>query len=475
MELLNVYKSILRFSGLEADADGFVSTVLGDKREPALINGMRLVLPTDNHLRNNDGQKVIFHPLSENILRGESEVISKLTEVINIRLNFTFGIIAQSLLNLVDSPELHKRLNSSQLSLLIAIKEVDNTTLTNFINVMLAGIKSQPSKVFTNIYLNRGGSLGERRYSRVAVVSFPMWKELQENADTLFGVKIRVKDRDTFKQLFKFVFQSLVNGNEYSRGSDSNTAPYLDVLMRSAMGIAACLNDLLVNYKEFIEDADKLMFDGDWAEAFDRLDDLVPEIRRIPVQAGNEGRHKVGEVVSGKPAQAVVKPELPSQAAWTPQPPTPPQQPPAPPAPVKTSGGLDFNSVMAANPAMMGVPNQMPGQMPYMPQQPNVPRWAMPQQGYPQQMPPGYPQQMQQMPPGYPQQGYPQQMPPGYPQQMQQMPMQQMSPGYPQQMPPGYPQQMPPGYPQQMQQMPPGYPQQMPVPQMPVQSYVRPF
>lgn len=415
MELLEVYKSILRFSGLEADTDGFVSTVLGDKREPALVNGKRLVLPTDNHLRGNDGQKMVFHPLSENILRGESEVITKLTEVINIRLNFTFGIVAQSLLNLVDSPDLHKRLNSSQLALLIAIKEVDNTTLTNFINVMLAGIKSQPTKVFTNIFLNRGGSLNEKRYSRVGVVSFPMWKELQNNAETLFGVKIRVKDRETFKQLYKFVFPSLVTGTEYSRGSDSNTAPFLAVLMNSAMGLASCLNDLLVNYREFIEDADKLMFDGDWTEAFENLEEMVPAIRRIPVQAGNEGRHKVGEVVSDKPVNKVVKPELPAQPVWMPQQPqptTPTQQPPAAPqGPVKTSGGLDFNSLMASNPALAGTPSPMPGVMPYMVQQPNIPRWAMPQQGFPQQMP------MQQMPMGYPQQP------------MQQM-MQQPQPGY---------------------------------------------
>ena len=459
MELLEVYKSILRFSGLEADTDGFVSTVLGDKREPALVNGKRLVLPTDNHLRGNDGQKMVFHPLSENILRGESEVITKLTEVINIRLNFTFGIVAQSLLNLVDSPDLHKRLNSSQLALLIAIKEVDNTTLTNFISVMLAGIKSQPTKVFTNIFLNRGGSLNEKRYSRVGVVSFPMWKELQNNAETLFGVKIRVKDRETFKQLYKFVFPSLVTGTEYSRGSDSNTAPFLAVLMNSAMGLASCLNDLLVNYREFIEDADKLMFDGDWTEAFENLEEMVPAIRRIPVQAGNEGRHKVGEVVSDKPVNKVVKPELPAQPVWMPQQPqpaAPPQQPPAAPqGPVKTSGGLDFNSLMASNPALAGMPSPMPGQMPYMVQQPNIPRWAMPQQGYPQQMP------MQQMPMGYPQQP------------MQQM-MQQPQPGYPQPMqmvPQGYPQQMP------MQQMPMGYPQQ-PMQQMmqqPQPGYIRPF
>ena len=112
-----------------------------------------------------------------------------------------------------------------------------------------------------------------------------------------------------------------------------------------------------------------------------------------------------------------------------------------------------------------------------------APRPQAPQQGYPQQMQPGYPQypqqpqQSQQGYPQYPQQGgWQQQMPqqgyPQYPQQggwQQQMP-QQGYPQYPQQG--GYPQQAPrQGYPQYPQQG--GYPQQAPqqgYPQYPQQQ-----
>lgn len=460
-KLIPLYKSILRFSGLDADDNGFVSTILDNRREPALIGGMRLVLPTETQLRStNPSERVVFHPLSENILRGESEVIEKLTEVINIRLNFTFGIIGQSLLNLVDSPDLHKRLNSQQMQLMIAIKEVDQTTLTNFINVMLAGIKTQPSKVFVNIFLNQGGCLAGQRHSRVGVVSFPVFKEVKDSAESIFGVKIRVKDRATFQQLYKFVFPSIVNGDEYSCFSDSRVAPYLDVLMKSAMGLASNMNDLLLTFKDFIEDAESLMFDSDWVQDFENLETLLPDIRRIPVQAGNEGKCKLAEVVGKSKTHQIVKPELPTPPAQQ-QPvaamPAPPQQTQPPvynpwqdqspqsPAPahqaqppqtsgvVKTQNGLDFNSIMATNPGAPGMPSMYPG-YPQPPQQmAPTPRWAMPTQ--PQVMVDQYNRPYVVGP-----QGQPMYLPP----QQQPMAPQQMSPQMVQQPPMGYSQPYPP-------------------------------
>lgn len=457
-KLLETYRSILKFAGLVADSEGYVSTVLGDQKEPALVNGLRLVLPTQQHLRTaNPAEKIVFHPLSENILHGESEVLQKLTEVVNIRLNFTFGIVAQSLLAVVNNSDIHDSLKADCLPLLMAVKSVDDTCLTNFINVMLAGIKSRPTRTFVNIYLNRGGSLEGRRYSRVAVVSFPMWKELESNAEDIFGVKVRVKDRETFKQLYRFIFPN-VEKNTYSLGSDSNTAPFLDVLMRSAMAVASPLNDLLTIYRAHIENSDKLVFDDAWVETFNNLDALIPDIRRIPTQFGNEGKAKITEAVGVVPAETLAK-SLPVPQAQEParpvayaQPAAPvPQQPQAAQGLVKTSAGLDFRSIPGVQPPPQMYPGYpgypQPGmQAPY----PQTPRWGMPDPVPPQQVPPGYPQPYpQQMPPGYPQ-PYPPQVPPQY--------QQPVPPGYYQPQP--YPQQMPPGYPQQYPPQQGGYPGQ---------------
>lgn len=387
-KLISIYKAILDFCGLEADKEGYISTKLDDHQEPTMVNGKRLVLPLQEQLRSaNNTEKQMFHPLNENTLRGESEVITKLKDVINVRLNFTFGVVVQSLLNLVASPEFHKKLDPDQTELMIAVKEADDKLVTNFTKIMVAGVKADATKIFTNIYLKRGGSLNGRRYARVGIVTFPFYMELCKDSDKLFGVKVRPKDKESMKQVMKFIFSGIEEPNFYSFGSDSPTAPNLEALLQSAALIASRFNDIIEQFKDFIDGAEKLVFASDWMEDFENLEGLAPLIRRIPMQAGNEG------VVEG-----ATTPELPvatQQPQWTQ--PTQVQQPQKPPEVKKTKRGLDFNSIVQAQqapiqqfvpiqqPMQMPMPMQMPwqtgmGMMPMQMQQPYVPSFGMPQQ-----------------------------------------------------------------------------------------------
>lgn len=367
LELNELYRSILRYAGMDADAEGYISAVIDDRREPAILGGARMVLPTEYHLRHaNPKEKIIFHPLSENVLRGESEVIVKLREVLNIRLNFTFGIIASSLLNLVASPEEHHKLNPDQTELLIAVKDVDATTVTNFVSLMVEGSKAGPSKMFMNIYLKRGGSIGSKRYARVGIYSFNLYEELQKDSNEIYGVKLRVKDKEALKQLYQFILPALAEDmTAYNRGSEASLAPYLDALMKSSCAVASRLNDIFYQFGDFIDQSDRLIFDSEWVETFDNLDVMHSEIRRIPVQAGNEG-----SLQQNAPPAAEVRPALPLPAApvhapvqtmqYSPGFVQPNVMQPAPQPTVKQTGrGLDWRSMTAANPNMAMSGNAM--------------------------------------------------------------------------------------------------------------------
>lgn len=411
MKLLEIYKSILAYCGMTTDEHGYVSTLLDEKREPAFIEGLRLVLPTDQNLRAfNPKESIIFHPLTENILRGESEVIAKLKTVINIRLNFTIGVIAQSLLSLVASPELHGQLNRDQREILLVIKDCDEKAVMNFISKMVSGIKSNPERLFVNIYLKRGGTFKNKRYSRVGIVTFPFYELIKEDKID----KIREKDKQTFQQLFEFMFPDLQLSEEYNFGSDSSVAPYLEALMNSSAKVASRLNDLLLIYEKHIEDASKLMFDADWIEYFKDLNALVPEIRRIPVQFGNDGTTSITMEPETQVAPAHLPQQMPYQQPGYPSHYPGVNIPAAAPVEVKQSKrGLDFKSMVQSNPMMAMVPNplgaqlaqaQFQQQMMAMQQmQAQPPSWAqtqypgMPAQGYPGQMPQMSPQQMAMM------------------------------------------------------------------------------
>lgn len=369
MKLLDVYRSILEYSGLEADSEGYISTVVQDERSPAMLNGARMVLPTDAHLRNcNPTEKIIFHPLSENILRGESDIINKLRDVINIRLNYTFGIISYSLLNLAASREQHQKLTPDQTDLLVALSDADDISVKNFISLLSEGIKNQANKLFVNIYLKRGGSINGKRYSRAGIVTFNFYEELCKDSPDVFGTKLRVKDREIYKKLYKYILSDIdVGCVAYNCGSDSTVAPFLDALMKTSMTIASRLNDIVTQFSDYIDNSSALLFNGDWVETFENLHVLDSEMRMIPAQLGNEGSIVQGEKQQPQPQAPILPVNVPQQI----QQPTqysgyqqntqyPPVQPGPPPI-RQTNRGLDWNSVLQHAPQVGAQGNALGG------------------------------------------------------------------------------------------------------------------
>jgi hypothetical protein len=406
MNLIKVYESILKFIGLDSTKDGYVNARYGDNVKPFNINGLRVVLPLPEQLRSFDPkEKIIFHPLAENVLRGESDVINKLKEVIILRVNLVTGLIIQSLLNLVASPELHSKLTPEQAELLLTMKDVEPKTVIEFTNLMLSNIKNQDNSQFFNLYLKKGGTFKGSKFSRVGVVTFPYYDKLLENEKDLKPT--RSKDRKALLAIFKFIFPCIEEKESYNYGSNSNIAPYLDTLLKTTANVASRLNDVVSIYQDFIDDYDTLIFDADWVDYFLDLDVLLPEIRRIPVQVGNDGKISINE--ESKPESQAFYKQPQQQAVVNVQQPVQQQT-----VVHKTDRGVDLAEWRRANqihqpPPAYNVTNQN-----------TLPRWAM-QQGYPNQ---GYypnqpPQQMnyfQQPQQGYnpyqqpyPQQGYPQQ------------------------------------------------------------------
>lgn len=415
MKLLEVYRSILNYAGLDTDSDGFISAIIGDDRSPAMLNGERMVLPLDAHLRN-PKDKVIFHPLSENILRGESDIIIKLRDVINIRLNYTFGIVCCGLMHLAASTELHHKLTPDQSELLIALGDVDTTSVKNFMSIMAEAIKNQANKLYLNIYLKRGGTINGKRYSRAGIITFNFFEELSKDVTELYNVKFRSKDRLTYLKLYQFILSEIKPGcTDYNRGSDSTVAPYLDALMKTSMTIASRLNDILEQYKDFIENAEDILFNGDWVETFENLNDLNSEMRLIPAQVGNEGAVMQADKPA-PPAASVLPVNVPTTAPTLPMSYPANQYQPAPPQlpPVREHNGrLDWQSVVQHNPMVGAAGNALGGYMAqqqyYAQPQFQPAAWASaPSNQYPQQ-PQQYPQPYQQhYPQPYPSAQYPQ-------------------------------------------------------------------
>jgi hypothetical protein len=199
-------------------------------------------------------------------------------------------------------------------------------------------------------------------------------------------------------------------------------APYLDALMKTSMALASRFNDILTQYADYIDDGEKLMFDSDWVDTFTDLGVMKAEIRKVPMQAGNEGSESVEERSTPGFRPEIVRPQLPVPQTTVPAPaPTTQYSPPTPmfqqqqpaqqrPEVRTTNRGLDFNSIKAAMMTPAPYPAMAPAMAPAMQPAMAVP-WGRPM---------GAPMQFERQPswatPGTPFAGTPAMMPqnPGY-------------------------------------------------------------
>ena len=407
MKLIPFYKSVLGTAALKVNAENMVSAHMQGNSIPFMVKGKRLVLPTHEHLSNPDKSSiVIFHPLSENVLGDESAVMEKFRNALNIRLNYILGVIVDGLLVLGTSVAEHAKLTPDQAEVLGILKDADEKTLTNYRAILKNMGMGNKEKCFIDIFLKRGGMVNGKKYNRAAIVHFPLYKELLKREKQTYGVILRKKDYEIFIKLLEFIIPGIENEAYFNKGSESDLGPFLDALMRCVAQIASRINQTVEMYRDQYDNPDELLFESDWVECFDNLSQLLPEVRAIPMQAGNNSPVPVttsaSTPVNTLSVAPVAAPAM-NQTAQVSHPSTQSQTAP------KSSGALDLHAALNNNPAFRQVPVGFGGfggtQFGVQPQMSGpqalrnqTPRWAQPTFGVPQV---GFNQMQQPMNYGY--------------------------------------------------------------------------
>ncbi len=292
-------------ANLVVTSDNLVSGRLGKQAHPVLIKGKRLALPTQEHLANPDKSAIVlFHPLAESITRGESEVLEKYRSLLMLRFNMVAAELMAQLLSIAISQDEHAKLSPDQSEFLSKVKTVDAKTYDLFKKILGAMPADQAARRIVGIFLKKTGSVGGKRHKRVGVVSFPLYQELKREGSDIWGIKCRVKDKESLIALMEFMFPQIEVEGSYNRGSDSDVAPNLDALMQAALAIVLPLNDITSTFENQLGDEEhqgnEYFIDCDWQDTFVNLGVMLKEIRSVPMQAGNEGAS--GEAPSATPA-----------------------------------------------------------------------------------------------------------------------------------------------------------------------------
>ena len=295
--LTTLYKDILESAGLSVDNDSVVCLPTPAEDVPTIIDGKFLVLPTDDILRNPNWEDTIaFHPLSENVVRGESEVLKKLREILLTRATNVLTEVTSQLIHIASNTSMHKSLSPTQSEFLSHLPEADKKMVDTYLK-MIASSSPVGANRFISMYLKRGGTHDGVKYNRLCVVDLPVLNA-DEDERSIFGVKMRIKDLSSIRDLITYTLPG-----DYTCGSKSQTAPYFQALLMSYIALMEDLNKVVKLFKKIFQNGDDLITDLSWKAEITCLSDMRD---LIPILDGNQGTAVKG--ATEEPKEVELKP-----------------------------------------------------------------------------------------------------------------------------------------------------------------------
>lgn len=500
-KLLTFYRQVLTGLNCNVTEDGMVQFVTPNVTTPVTVGEkeLRLALPIESVLNElSRGSLVAMHPMCENIILGQSPVIAALR---NVTIESLTLKIASTMLGITMAIADGADMSATQIKFASDFDKVDEKTV-KALTRLIGAIDPSSEHRLVNLYLKHGGIVGDNSYKRVATVTFPIYGELLEATDTVFGVKMRKQDVKLIRMMLEKIFPDIGEKDGYSFGSNSLSCPYFHALLNGFANVVEQLNKVTYTFRKIIREytGEEPHVTLDYIHEFEEgkaYRDILPPL------AYNQGTEAGGTVPTtnnqdiehGVPLRQDYQEQIntPPPPIPQPQPMAQPQMPqyptmgygaPAQPAPKRTPISTKIKQIGATDEELAQQGQKVSNQgvpATAVPEQRDLTQMMYPPELYPQMNP----QYMMQQPSRYPKfGGGQQQTPQSYPQQMPQIPQ-----PYPQPMQHGYVQPMsqqvhmqpmpvvqPSGYMQQQMQQ--GYVQPMMqqgyVQPMPQQGYMQP-
>lgn len=270
------------------DENGVLSLEIGDQKVPAVINDRQLVIPYPQYLSGQTSweQYIAFHPLSESMLRGESEVFTRIRMNMMTKLNTSVIVVIRMLMLLASDKERQKTMEPGLKDLLTAIPKV-NAKVLNTVGNILDRTSVLTANRIVSLYLKRGGKIGANAYTRTCMVSFPIMSELVEGADRVFDVAVDKRVVESLRGVLKYIFKKAEEPDAYSRGTNQLEVPNLHAILLAYRDLAVDLNDVLDRFKAYIPEYESWKISMEWVPYIDEIQSFRLE---IPALDGNIGK-----------------------------------------------------------------------------------------------------------------------------------------------------------------------------------------
>ena len=287
MELIQLYKESLAAMNAVADDSGALSLHSVGKTTPITVGEKRLCLPTREVLSVADFSKVmVFHPLSEDIMKGESAVLQKTRNLVLLRLTTSIKLLATELMAMASDHGLHASLSPEQQKVLLTpLSKADPSTFTQLSKILASCSPTKQNRILS-LYLKHGGKLNKVGYARAGIVAFPLIEALDAEDRKVYGELLKVTNVKMIKALFDIILPGATKVETYSYGSNSKVAPYFHALLGAFVNVAQQLNKVAEQFKDKLTAFDDIYIPLDWAPM---AADLTPYNNKLDPMEGNLG------------------------------------------------------------------------------------------------------------------------------------------------------------------------------------------
>lgn len=290
---------------------GFLSSVANPEKPQAItVGGKRLCLPIKAILR--EGKKedqIIFHPMSENVTRAESEVIKALRDYIQWRNQSVGVLLITELGRVASTPSEHKNYPAKAKKYLQQVTDFDEGNYVTLLK-LLKTVKPDPDRRILSLTMRQGSKTKDDGVVRSCHVHFPIFEDFEKDDLVVFDTKMPSKKaKARIAKLFEIVFGDEETRASFGYGSRNMDAPYLHALLTVHARLAEHFNALVATHAKILGEELTTMLTTplDWVPL---LEDFSAMRNLVPPQSGNEGAIKVDAHAKDKEKASSLKKEV---------------------------------------------------------------------------------------------------------------------------------------------------------------------
>lgn len=276
-DLLEFYTSMLESLGFEVADNGKLSINLidGDSQDgtvftqPVEVNKTyQIYLPTKKLVSGgaeDSDDKLLFHPLSENILRGESTIQAVMRKVMRVGLTMDIINILKTLTRISANPELQEKFSTkAQVKVLSQIGPMSSKAIDHM--DQLCGIKAlEALGPILSVHAHKNHKDYESK--RVTIFTSLVFEQIDDVKQTIAGVKIATKkDFKAITNLLKVVL------SKFNFVSESNgVVPFMESLYCGFAEAQTHVRELTKLFKSEVNGAEHILGRSSYRDWIDLL------------------------------------------------------------------------------------------------------------------------------------------------------------------------------------------------------------